>query len=38
LSPFMPGLLRAYVHDHHRQYGFIGHLRHRGQCTRPKCG
>jgi hypothetical protein len=26
LSPFMAGLLRAYVHDHHRPYGFIGHL------------
>jgi REP element-mobilizing transposase RayT len=26
LSPFMAGPLRANVHDHHRQYGFIGHL------------
>jgi putative transposase len=26
LSPFMAGLLRAYVHHHHRQHGFVGHL------------
>ena len=26
LSPCMAGLLRAYVHYHHRRYGFVGHL------------
>jgi hypothetical protein len=26
LSPFLARPLRAYVHDHHRQDGFIGHL------------
>jgi putative transposase len=26
LSPFMAGLLCAYVHNHHPQYSFIGHL------------
>jgi putative transposase len=24
-SSFMAGLLRAYVHRHHRPYGFVGH-------------
>jgi hypothetical protein len=26
LSPWMAGLLRAYVHYHHRRTGFVGHL------------
>jgi REP element-mobilizing transposase RayT len=26
LSPWMAGLLRAYVHYVHRQHGFVGHL------------
>ena len=26
LSPFVAGLLRAYVHYAHRRYGFVGHL------------
>src|SRR5438128_2010240 len=26
LSPWMAGLLRSYVHYHHRRTGFVGHL------------
>jgi putative transposase len=26
LSPWIAGLLRAYVHYYHRRYGFVGHL------------
>ncbi len=26
VSPFMAGLLRAYVHYYHRRHGFVGHL------------
>jgi putative transposase len=37
LSPFLAGLLRAYVHHCHRRHGFVGH-RWQGRFQSPAIG